>query len=152
MQRAHDEYRKSGVAVLAVSVDGEGAKAVKPFITEHKYTLPTPLDPPCINSQKQKEIDLADAILTCSELAAETYRSAGVPSEKLFPLSLGTDFVDIPKSNGPSDGPLRFVFVGSLIRRKGIDLLLNIFEEFGREEVSATLTLIGGAADSASVG
>ena len=45
VQRAHDEYRKSGVAVLAVSVDGEGAKAVKPFITEHKYTLPTPLDP-----------------------------------------------------------------------------------------------------------
>src|SRR4029077_14272331 len=45
VQRAHDEYRKSGVVVLAVSVDGDGGKAVKPFITEHKYTLPTPLDP-----------------------------------------------------------------------------------------------------------
>ena len=45
VQRAHDEYRKSGVVVLAVSIDGEGAKAVKPFITEHKYTVPAPLDP-----------------------------------------------------------------------------------------------------------
>ena len=45
VQRAHDDYKKSGVAVLAISIDGDGGKAVKPFITEHKYTLPTPLDP-----------------------------------------------------------------------------------------------------------
>lgn len=45
VQRAHDEYKKSGVAVLAISIDGEGARAVRPFVTEHKYTLPTPLDP-----------------------------------------------------------------------------------------------------------
>ena len=45
VQRAHDEYKKSGVAVLAISIDGDGAKSVKPFLAEHKYTLPTPLDP-----------------------------------------------------------------------------------------------------------
>ena len=45
VQRAQEEYRKIGVAVLAVSIDGEGAKAVRPFIHEHKYTLATPLDP-----------------------------------------------------------------------------------------------------------
>jgi len=45
VQRAHDEYKKSGVAVLAISIDGEGAKAVRPFLAEHKYTLPAPLDP-----------------------------------------------------------------------------------------------------------
>jgi peroxiredoxin len=44
VQRAHDEYQKNGVAVLAISIDGEGAQAVRPFIAEHKYTLPTPLD------------------------------------------------------------------------------------------------------------
>jgi len=45
VQRAHDEYKKSGVAVLAVSIDGDGAKSMRPFIAEHKYTVPTPLDP-----------------------------------------------------------------------------------------------------------
>ena len=45
VQRAHDEYKKSGVAVLAISIDGDGAKSVKPFLAEHKYTVPTPLDP-----------------------------------------------------------------------------------------------------------
>ena len=44
VQRAHDEYKKSGVAVLAISIDGDGGKSVKPFLAEHKYTLPTPLD------------------------------------------------------------------------------------------------------------
>lgn len=44
VQRAHDEYKKSGVAVLAISIDGDSGKAVKPFLAEHKYTLPTPLD------------------------------------------------------------------------------------------------------------
>lgn len=46
VQRAHDEYKKSGVPVIAVSIDGDGEKSVKPFLAEHKsYTLPTPLDP-----------------------------------------------------------------------------------------------------------
>jgi peroxiredoxin len=45
VQRAHDAYQKSGVAVLAISIDGDGAKSVKPFLAEHRYTLPTPLDP-----------------------------------------------------------------------------------------------------------
>ncbi len=45
VQRAHDEYKKSGVPVLAISIDGDGAKSVKPFLAEHKYTLPVPLDP-----------------------------------------------------------------------------------------------------------
>ena len=44
VQRAHDGYRKSGVAVLAISIDGDSGKAVKPFVAEHKHTLPTPLD------------------------------------------------------------------------------------------------------------
>ena len=44
VQRAQQEYQKSGTVVLAVSIDGEGAKAVRPFLAEHKYNLPVPLD------------------------------------------------------------------------------------------------------------
>ena len=45
VQRAQKDYQKSGVPVLAISVDGEGARAVRPFMAEHKYTVPAPLDP-----------------------------------------------------------------------------------------------------------
>mgnify|MGYP001472000203 CR=1 FL=1 len=37
-------YQKTGVAVLAISIDGDGARAVQSFIAEHHYTLPMPLD------------------------------------------------------------------------------------------------------------
>ena len=45
VQRAQEEYQKAGVPVLAVSLDGEGGKAVRPFMQEHKYSVPAPLDP-----------------------------------------------------------------------------------------------------------
>lgn len=44
VQRAQVDYQKSGVTVLAVSVDGQGAQAVRPFMVEHKYTVPAPID------------------------------------------------------------------------------------------------------------
>ena len=39
VQRAQQEYQKSGTVVLAVSIDGQGGKAVRPFLAEHKHTL-----------------------------------------------------------------------------------------------------------------
>ncbi len=45
VQRAQQEYQKSGIPMLAISLDGDGGKAVKPFLAEHKYTLPVSLDP-----------------------------------------------------------------------------------------------------------
>ena len=45
VQRAQQEYQKSGTVVLAISIDGQGGKAVQPFLAEHKYTLSAALDP-----------------------------------------------------------------------------------------------------------
>jgi len=45
VQRATDDYQKSGITVLAISVDGQGAQAVRPFLAQHKYTLPVAIDP-----------------------------------------------------------------------------------------------------------
>jgi peroxiredoxin len=45
VQRAQQEYQKSGTVVLAVSIDGQGGRAVQPFLAEHKYTISAALDP-----------------------------------------------------------------------------------------------------------
>ena len=45
VQRAQQEYQKSGSVMLAVSIDGQGGRAVRPFLAEHKYTLSAALDP-----------------------------------------------------------------------------------------------------------
>ena len=104
---------------------------------------------PCwVDRQKQKEIDLADAILTCSQLAADSYIDAGVPVTELFALPMGTLLPTIGEQAKTLDQPCSFVFAGSSRRLKGIDLLLDIFSEFDSDGVPATLTLIGGASEA----
>ena len=44
VQRAQQDYQKSGIPLLAISLDGDSGKAVKPFLNEHNYTLPVALD------------------------------------------------------------------------------------------------------------
>jgi peroxiredoxin len=44
VQRAHDRLRKDGIPVLAVSLDGTGEQAVKPFMAKHHYTVPAYID------------------------------------------------------------------------------------------------------------
>jgi glycosyltransferase involved in cell wall biosynthesis len=100
-----------------------------------------------IDRRKQQEIDLADAILTCSDLAAETYRAAGVPGYMLNPIPLGTELPAGVQRLTPAGARCRFVFAGSIRRLKGIDLLLDVFEQFANEKVPAQLTLIGSAVE-----
>jgi glycosyltransferase involved in cell wall biosynthesis len=105
-------------------------------------------DPDWVTAQKQREINLADAILTCSPFAAGTYVKHGTDAAKIFVCPLGTDLPSVPARQRTSQGPARFIFVGALRRLKGIDILLDIFEKFARDQVPASLTLIGGAAES----
>ena len=45
VQRAQLEYRKEGLSLLAISLDGDQGRAVKPFLDENKYTVAVALDP-----------------------------------------------------------------------------------------------------------
>jgi glycosyltransferase involved in cell wall biosynthesis len=105
-------------------------------------------NPSWIDRRKQQEIEAADAILTCSELAAETYRAAGVPTSLLYPIALGTELPAGVQRLAQPGALCRFVFAGSVRRLKGIDLLLDVFEQLARENVPAQLTLIGGAVET----
>ena len=44
MQRVHDALQGRDVAVMTVSIDGAGEKAVKSYIAEHGFTIPILLD------------------------------------------------------------------------------------------------------------
>jgi peroxiredoxin len=45
VQKAHDLFQEKDVAILSISIDGTGERAVKPFIAKHGYTFPVLLDP-----------------------------------------------------------------------------------------------------------
>ncbi len=44
VQRAHDELKKDGIAVITISIDGTGEAAVKPIFAKGGYTVPALLD------------------------------------------------------------------------------------------------------------
>lgn len=81
-----------------------------------------------INAYKDKEVELADHILTVSELARESYVDADVPPERVTSVPMGADLSDFsPGKEVPSEesAPFTFLFAGYAGRRKGTDLLLS---------------------------
>jgi phosphatidylinositol alpha-mannosyltransferase len=63
-----------------------------------------------------------------------------VPNGVLLPVA--GDGEDVEREN---DGPLRILFIGQAVERKGLPMLLRAFEAL-REHVPATLTLVGASA------
>ena len=86
--------------------------------------------------QSLEEYDLADLLLVPSQCSAQTFMAAGIPEEKLFPLGAGVD-TDLFRSDEMPDLPGRFsaerpmraVFCGALIRRKGVHVLLQAWHK-----------------------
>lgn len=69
----------------------------------------------------------SNGVFAISRRAMDQYESAGVPGEKIFPFGYfvpRTTAPRIPAATNPAE-PLRVAFVGSLIRRKGLDILIE---------------------------
>jgi len=92
-----------------------------------------------------EEYQLADLLLVLSEKAANTFRVRGFPEEKLFYLPRG---VDVERFK-PGDGPAKFraVFSGALIKRKGIQHVLEAWHRVNLPD--AELWLVGHLHDEA---
>jgi glycosyltransferase involved in cell wall biosynthesis len=90
--------------------------------------------------QTLEEYGLADLILVLSEKAEETFIAAGVPKEKLFRHQRG---VDVERFSPAPAAPQKFVavFVGALIKRKGVHHLLDVWKRLALPD--AELRLIG---------
>lgn len=97
-----------------------------------------------INRRKDEEVALADLILTCSPLAAESYRAAGVPASRLCPLPLGATLPSAVSNWVRHDEPLHFVFAGALSQRKSIDLILAAFNALYQAGFRYRLSFVGG--------
>jgi glycosyltransferase involved in cell wall biosynthesis len=92
-----------------------------------------------------EEYRLADLLLVLSERAANTFRVRGFPEEKLFYLPRG---VDVERFK-PGDRPAKFraVFSGALIKRKGIQHVLEAWHRLNLPD--AELWLVGHVHDEA---
>jgi phosphatidyl-myo-inositol alpha-mannosyltransferase len=90
--------------------------------------------------------------IAVSEAAAWTARRFYGGRYRIVPNGVRLDAAEPPGSHaepslhGKPDGPLRILFIGQAVERKGLPVLLRAFEAL-REQVSATLTLVGAGAD-----
>ncbi len=100
-----------------------------------------------INSRKDAEVELADHILTVSELARESYIDAGVPPERVTSVPMGADLSAFaPREDVTSDSsePFTFLFAGQAGQRKGVDVLLSASSRLAEEGALHRLQFAGG--------
>jgi len=86
-----------------------------------------------------EEYDLADVLLVQSTKAAETFLSADIPPEKLFMIERAVDADRFHP--GPPPAKFRALFVGALIERKGVHILLEAWRRLALPD--AELVLVG---------
>jgi glycosyltransferase involved in cell wall biosynthesis len=102
---------------------------------------------PAINRRKDEEVELADLILTCSPLAAESYVAAGVPESKIQVLPLGAALPSKISIHQKHSEALHFVFAGGLRKLKAIDVICKAFSRLNQDGVPYRLTFVGGEAE-----
>ncbi|MBV8352543.1 MAG: glycosyltransferase family 4 protein [Verrucomicrobia bacterium] len=74
-----------------------------------------------------EEYELADLLLVESEKAADSFRVLGYPDEKLYSMPQGVDINRFQP--GPPPPLFRAVFVGALIKRKGVHILVEAWKK-----------------------
>jgi glycosyltransferase involved in cell wall biosynthesis len=85
------------------------------------------------------EYSLATVLHMPSTRAAETFLAAGIPAERLHLVGRGVNVQQFQPAEPP--GKFRAIFVGALIQRKGVHLLLQAWKKLALKD--AELVLVG---------
>ncbi|MDQ6991708.1 MAG: glycosyltransferase family 4 protein, partial [Mariprofundaceae bacterium] len=101
-----------------------------------------------INRRKDEEVALADLVLTCSPMAAESYVGNGVSANKVQAMLLGADLPQGMRAWQHHNEPLNFIFAGALLHRKAIDIILKAFKRLHDEGLEYRLSFVGGEGEA----
>ncbi len=86
-------------------------------------------------------------IFAISPLAASQYQRIGMPKEKIFPFGYFVPSSELLCPEMPVEKSkrtaLRVVFIGALIKRKGLDVLIEAVRSLNRKELAVTLDVYG---------
>lgn len=94
--------------------------------------------------QQLAEYDLATVLLMPSRKSMETFLAAGIPEKRLHYVGRGVDAGRYHVAEQPPD-IFRVIFVGALIKRKGVHLLLEAWKRLNLS--NAELLLVGSVHD-----
>ena len=97
---------------------------------------------PEVYAAEVTEQRLAMRIVAASSFTRRTLIENGVPAERIIVNPYGVELEKFsPRTGGAENRPLRFVFVGQVSARKGIPLLLDVWQELAPS--NAELWIVG---------
>ncbi len=89
--------------------------------------------------QKKKEMELADVVITACTFAAHTIREHFDKKVKIAPYGVN---LPLPHVGPKRNGPFRVIYAGTASVRKGVPLLLEVWQDLGWKD--AELVMVGG--------
>lgn len=110
-----------------------------------RYKIPKPKSLDYAKQASLEEIYLADYIFLPSEFARKTFIDAGVDEKKIFIIKRGVD-IERFKPKQDNSKKFRVLFVGKVSLRKGIQYLLQAWEELNLK--NAELIVVGNIEES----
>jgi len=111
-----------------------------------KHAVPFAAYRPSRIRREARELDECDAIVTCSEFARKTMVQEGVDEKKIHVVPYGVD-LGLFRPEPRRDDVFRVVFAGLICLRKGVQYLLEAWDQLGIGE--AELVLQGHLLDDA---
>ncbi len=104
-----------------------------------------------VNPYKSEALQSTSYILTLSTFAKQSLIFRDVPEQKIYEVNLGVDHKRFQLQSNAKDPnrKLRFLFVGTLTRRKGLGLLLATWKKLALRH--AELVLVGPMGDARDV-
>jgi glycosyltransferase involved in cell wall biosynthesis len=88
-----------------------------------------------------REPVLANAWIVASSFTAQTLAEQGIPRDKIQVVPYGVESADFPARTTPPPrgGPLRLIWVGNLVQRKGLTYLLDAVARFKAHQVELVI-------------
>jgi starch synthase len=144
--------KKLGVICILDQVIGDVRSGN--LLLEKNKRLHPEFAPSSINYQKEwamqrclDETNLADLILVPSDYVKETLIENGVAESKITIVPYGADLPKVTLMTPKKDSSkIRFIFVGHICQRKGVQYLLEAFSRFSNANVELVLVgdIVGG--------
>lgn len=105
-----------------------------------------------VNPYKVKALEVTDYIMALSEFARESMVNHGWPADRIYSVNLGINpaVFNVKPIIKEHNQPFTFLFVGSIMVRKGIEDLLSVWAEI-HEAMNAKLVFVGPMADGKEV-
>ena len=140
--RSAKSAKKNGSLVFIEQASSHPANQRKILLEEYeKYGEDKSMLPSEKSIRKSQELfDLADYVLIPSDFVKDSFIREGFPPEKLIQIPFGVDVEKYAPSD-KRDKTFRVIFVGSVQLRKGIQYLLQAWEELSLK--NAELVIVG---------